>query len=305
MSFACGIGFANCDIFFLGLPRMPEEGEELYARSFDIQAGGGVPATMTVLARLGVPVKLATFLGGDEFSERVERALRDCGMSYTNLYAGDGYPTVISSTAVTASNRTFISYREDVPITQDIRARAAELFRGAKVMEMQLGMLDICRDVKAASPDAAVVLDTGWNDDLSVEGYRDYLKLADYYTPNRNEAMKLTGTQTPLDALHALAAYFAHPIVKLDTEGCLVMVNGRPILVPPLPGVRFVDATGAGDAFLAGLMYGLYHGRDIVDCVRYGNVTGGICVQAVGCLTGRVDERELKRLADAIEPRAL
>lgn len=37
-----------------------------------------------------------------------------------------------------------------------------------------------------------------------------------------------------------------------------------------------MNSTGAGDAFLAGLMYGLYHGYLFADSVApFGNITGG------------------------------
>ena len=64
--------------------------------------------------------------------------------------------------------------------------------------------------------------------------------------------------------------------------------------------MKAVDATGAGDAFMAGFMYGLYHDYCPEDCIRLGNVTGGYCVQAVGCLTRFPTEEELlKHLRNA------
>lgn len=53
--YASGVGLLNCDLLFSGLPRLPVEGEELYAQGFDMQLGGGLPATMIHLARLGCP----------------------------------------------------------------------------------------------------------------------------------------------------------------------------------------------------------------------------------------------------------
>lgn len=66
--YASGVGLLNCDLLFSGLPRLPVEGEELYAQGFDMQLGGGLPATMIHLARLGVPVDFSTFLGKGNIS---------------------------------------------------------------------------------------------------------------------------------------------------------------------------------------------------------------------------------------------
>ena len=75
MKFAGGAGYLNVDLLFTGLQHLPEEGKEIYSREFDTQIGGGVPATMINMARLGVPVKLLTFLGRDFFSDFARREL--------------------------------------------------------------------------------------------------------------------------------------------------------------------------------------------------------------------------------------
>ena len=60
-----------------------------------------------------------------------------------------------------------------------------------------------------------------------------------------------------------------------------------------MPGVQAVDTTGAGDAFRAGFIYGLFHDCPVEQCVQFGNITGAACVSAPGCLTGYVDEARL------------
>ncbi len=51
-----------------------------------------------------------------------------------------------------------------------------------------------------------------------------------------------------------------------------------------------MDAIGAGDGFTAGL---LYHRYSFQECVLFGNITGGACVSAGGCLTNRFTEEQL------------
>ena len=63
--------------------------------------------------------------------------------------------------------------------------------------------------------------------------------------------------------------------------------------VPPVSFGKAVDATGAGDAFSAGFAYGLFHGYAFADCLLLGNITGGKCVSAVGCLGASLTEAEL------------
>jgi ribokinase len=303
MSFVAGVGFANCDILYSGMPRVPNEGEEIYARGFDMKMGGGVPATMITLARLGVPVKFSTFLGNDIFSKVAEKELQQSSISYLNLYEGTGMPVTVTSTLITENDRTFVSYRDKVSLTDRILETIYQQCKAAKMVEMHVGFLDVYQRMN--KDNVTMILDTGWEDDLSLEKYADYIELADYYTPSYKEALKITGTTTAEDAIRVLSRYFDNPIVKLDKSGCMVMENGKISVIPSMPDVVAVDATGAGDAFLAGLMYGLFHGYDIGSSVLFGNITGGTCVKGIGCLSSYVNEKELLAIAASLKGRNL
>jgi len=298
MSFVAGVGFANCDILYSGMPRVPNEGEEIYARGLDIKMGGGVPATMITLHRLGVPVRLSTFLGKEFFSEVVEKELLKSGIPYINLYDRNGMPVSATTTIITENDRTFVSYRDEVPVTDQMLETIYQQCRGAKLVEMHFGFLNVYKKLKKEH--VTMVLDTAWEDDLSIEKYMDYFELADFYTPNCKEALKITGTTTAEDAIKVLSRYFDEPIIKLDKNGCMVMEKGTISVVPPMPKVKTVDATGAGDAFLGGLMYGLFYDYSIGDSVLFGNITGGTCVKGIGCLPNYANEQELLEIAGSM-----
>ena len=51
--------------------------------------------------------------------------------------------------------------------------------------------------------------------------------------------------------------------------------------VPAAPMPR-VDATGAGDLFAAGFLYGLTHGRDLNTCGRMGCLAAGEVIGHIG-----------------------
>ena len=144
------------------------------------------------------------------------------------------------------------------------------------------------------------MFDTGWSDDLSIDKYREYLQIADYYVPNQKEALKITGESTVEGAADRLSEFFSDVIIKLDRDGCLLKNKDGISIIPSMKNVEAVDATGAGDAFLSGFIYGLYHDYPVEQCIRFGNVTGGTCVQGVGCLTKYVYEEELLQFASQI-----
>lgn len=298
MGFVGGAGFANLDLLYAGLEKIPEEGQEVYAREFDMQLGGGVPATMINLSRLGIDSKLLTFAGEDFFSQFVTRALEGYGVQTINLYKGSGRPITLSSVMVCGGDRSIVSYQDRVEITPHYLEQVYRQLHGAKVVDMQAGFLEAYQRLSAEN--TIQVFDTGWEEDLSIDKYRDYLEVADYYVPNRKEALKITGESTIENAAEKLGQFFSDVIIKLDKEGCLLKNSKGTKIIPPLQGAKMIDATGAGDAFLSGFMYGLYHDYPVEQCIRFGNVTGGICVQGMGCLTKFVGETELLRLADTI-----
>lgn len=292
-SFVAGVGSTNIDLLYYGLDKLPKEGEEVYSKSFSLQLGGGCPATLINLGRLGVPTKIATELGKDIFSAFAANEFEKAGVTPLNLYQRWGMPLNVTSAMITANDRTFMSYgNANVEATKEALEKAYEMCRGAKIVIMQPGeFLPLYEKLKAEG--TLLVFDSGWDDTMSLETYREYLTLADYYTPNQKEALKITGANTPEQAAEILSDYFQNVVIKLDKNGCLGMQNGKTFIVPPVPNVKCVDSTGAGDAFLAGFIYGLFHDKPFADCILFGNITGGKCVTEVGCLRGYLTENTL------------
>ncbi len=298
MSFVAAAGIMNLDLIYAGLDALPQEGREVFAEQFSVQLGGGVVATMATLRALGVPTKAATYWGEDLFSNFAAAEIQKYGVEMHNLHVrSGGIPLSITSIAVTPRDRTFLSYIDWPEIDAEAEAKVYELFKGARVVEMQPGYLGAYRRLKAEG--AQLVLDLGWDDDMSTQKYHEYLELADYFTPNRDEAMKITAAATPEEAAEKLRKYFDKVIVKLDSEGCLVLEEDKRYVVKSIPQYTRRDSTGAGDAFIAGLMYGIFHGRPLQEAVLYGNITGGNCVAQLGCLNKLLAERELLALANA------
>jgi sugar/nucleoside kinase (ribokinase family) len=61
--------------------------------------------------------------------------------------------------------------------------------------------------------------------------------------------------------------------------------------------VAAVDATGAGDAFVAGLLYGLLAGWPVERAARLANAAGALATTSVGASTGVVDLAQTVALA--------
>ena len=293
MSFIAGAASANVDLLYQNMPRLPAPGEESYTEEFSLQLGGGLPATLINLGRLGVPARIATELGDDLFSRFAAEEFEKNGVSPLNLYHGEKIPVNITSAVILKDDRSFISYgKGDMESDDAAREAFYEMARGAKICLMNsAAFTDVYRRLKAEG--AVMVLDMGWDDGLTFEKYGALLEIADYYTPNRKEAMKLTGCGDPFDAARALKKHFRKVVVKVDKDGCIGIDGDEEFFVGSVDMFRNVDSTGAGDAFLAGFCYGLYHDYPLLDCIEFGNITGGKAVTKVGALSGFVTEPEL------------
>jgi len=85
--------------------------------------------------------------------------------------------------------------------------------------------------------------------------------------------------------------------------GCAVAAEGVALRIPGAPARRVVDTTGAGDAFLGGLLTGLARGLGWEDAARLGCACGAACVEKPGAFpedpaAARARVRELYDGAD-------
>lgn len=298
MSFIAGAGATNVDLLYEDMPKIPDVGEEIYTDKFSCQLGGGLPATLINIGRLGIESKIATELGGDMFSAFASEQYKMNNVEPMNIYKGSSIPLNITSAIILKDDRSFITYGKG-SIEPDDEAKESfyNMAHGAKICLMQPGgFIEVYKKLK--SEGTLMVLDMGWDENMSVEKYSDLLDTADIYTPNRKEALRITGAANENDAADALKKYFDRVIVKVDKDGCIGIDNGERFFVKSVEKFKNKDSTGAGDAFLAGLCYGLFYDYPLKDCIEFGNITGGKAVTAVGALSAYVTEKELLELKE-------
>lgn len=95
-------------------------------------------------------------------------------------------------------------------------------------------------------------------------------------------------------------------LVTLGDSGCLIRDENGQTEIPTvkLPKSKVIDSTGAGDAFTAGLIYGLLTDRSIFGAAFIGNLAGRCCVQCVGARTNlptkKVLEKQFKKYSKVI-----
>ena len=158
------------------------------------------------------------------------------------------------------------------------------------------GMLEHCRQFAAAG--IPFVFDPGQGLPLfSGEELLECLKLADYCTVNDYEAKLLcerTGRR-----LEQLAEEVEALIVTLGGEGSRILAGGSCIDVPCVAADEVVDPTGCGDAYRAGLLYGIVQGYDWQRTGRLASLMGSIKIASRGGQNHAPDRAEIARRYEA------
>ncbi|MDX8378859.1 MAG: carbohydrate kinase family protein [Gallionella sp.] len=107
-----------------------------------------------------------------------------------------------------------------------------------------------------------------------------FIDQATYVTVNDYEA-KLLEEKTG-KTLAQIAESVSALIVTLGADGSMIYTDGREIAIPTPKPTALVDPTGCGDAYRAGLMYGIQHGWDWETTGRLASLMGSIKIASRG-----------------------
>lgn len=106
------------------------------------------------------------------------------------------------------------------------------------------------------------------------------IELATYVAVNDYEAELLT-ERTGL-SLQDIATRVSALIVTRGEQGAEIFTDGKRIDIPCVQADKVVDPTGCGDAFRAGLLYGLTNGMDWTTTGRLASLMGAIKIAYQG-----------------------
>ena len=124
-----------------------------------------------------------------------------------------------------------------------------------------------------------------------IRGYLD--QYVDVVFANELEAAEFAGTDDPESMLGALARLCPVAAVKLGALGSLVRMDRRTVRIAP-EHADPVDATGAGDLWQAGFLFGLLHHAPPEVCGSIGSVLGAAAVSHFGARLPETAWRELR-----------
>lgn len=256
-------------------------------------AGGSVANTVRGLTTgFGIPCGIIGVCGDDEQGHLFASNMSINGVNLSRLRMKKGRTAQCVCLVDALGNRTMrpclsnaAKIQADELITED--------FKGSKWLVMRYGIINlevIQAAIRFAKQEGVFVsLDLA-----SFEMVRNFklplLELLesgdiDLCFANEDEASELLRGQQndgPEAALEFLAKHCRWAVVTLGASGCMAKHGKEIVRVPAIGEAMAADATGAGDLFASGFLYGLVKGLSLDECCRVGSCSGGSVIRALG-----------------------
>ena len=303
------IGTAILDSVIKGFDPEPVSVAGFRAESGSINAGGEGVNGSVAASKLGMKSALLCFLGKDQAGDLIEAELARFVVDTSCIIRTDDHPTPITTIfvaedgnrkSITNSAHSYNFHPEQYPdmFTDTKAVVIGSLFRAP------FNDPDVIRGVvsQAQSRGIPVFADTKIPNfrRLTLDDIADSLSMIDYITPNEDEARFFTGEDTPEKMAEAfLAKGVKNVIIKLGGRGCFLMNNSEKIHLYAHK-IDVVDATGAGDNFMAGFVSEIIRGSEVKDALAFANACGAICATAVGTGTALRDREQVLKLISTI-----
>ena len=121
-----------------------------------------------------------------------------------------------------------------------------------------------------------------------------FIEMADYLAVNDYEAQVLQD-KTNLTLLE-LAKKVKALIVTLGSQGSHIYADGQRFEIPCVKAEQVLDPTGCGDAYRAGLLYGIAKGWDWPVCGRLASTMGAIKIACRGGQNHKPTREEIENI---------
>jgi sugar/nucleoside kinase (ribokinase family) len=306
---------ARCDEGFLtkhdldkGFMRLidADEAAKLYAAMGPAieRSGGSVANSIAGLASFGAKCGFVGRVAADQFGGIFRHDIRSLGIAYTTEPAQDGAPTARCLVLVTPDGErtmnTFLGASVDfTPADMD-----ADMIGNAKIVYLEGYLFDkdaaksafraAAKLAKAAGAKVALTL----SDPFCVDRHRaDFRKLvkedADIVFANEKEITTLYEVNSFDEAADAALQDCELAVLTRSEAGSVIVGAGQTTEVAADLVPTVVDATGAGDLFAAGFLYGLTQGLPVEACGRLGSLAAAEVISHIGARP----ERSLAELA--------
>jgi len=272
------------------------QAEKLYAAMgpATIVSGGSAANTVVGAASFGASCAFIGRVKNDAVGEVFAHDIVKSGVAYGTAMALDGPATARSFILVTPDGeRTMNTY---LGASQNLAEGDidAAVVRKAKVTYLE-GYLWDPPEAKAAFRKAAQIAHSAGrevsltlSDSFCVDRYRDEFRfmiqsgMIDLVFANEHELKALYQTADFDTALAVLRKEAKRAAVTRSEKGAIIVEGAMTIEIPAFPIETLVDATGAGDAYAAGFLFGYTRGMGYEKAGRLGALAASHVIQKIG-----------------------
>jgi sugar/nucleoside kinase (ribokinase family) len=270
-----------------------ERGEMLYgAMENRVQAAGGsVANTLAGLGSLGLTTGFIGRVHDDALGRFYAKAMTDEGTDFVNApVVGGDLPTSRSMIFVAPdgerSMNTYLGISSELgpdDVADDVAGNCDYLFLEGYLYDKPKGKQAFERAAKlcrAGGGQAGIALSDPFCVDRHRADFRRLVRDLDYVIGNEHEWSSLY--ETDLDSALKQAAADAGTVVCTRSGDEVIVLRGGEKVHVPVNRVVPVDATGAGDQFAAGFLYGLVTGAGLATAGRMGCVAAAEVISHFG-----------------------
>jgi sugar/nucleoside kinase (ribokinase family) len=290
------VGILVADVVGRPLRAVPDPGRLVLVDEMSLHTGGCAINSATALARLGLPVEVIGKIGSDSFGNFILNALEERGIGHKGIKRDEKAGTSATMVMVAPDGeRRFVHYIganahlifDDIDLGMVTESSILHI-AGSLVMPGIDGQPTAELLKRARLAGVTTFLDTVWDDTGRwMKTLAPCLPHIDYFVPSLPEGQALTGLDDPAQVAGALLERGVGTVgLKMGEDGCLVMSGNNQMIRLPAFQVKVVDATGAGDAFAAGFIAGVWQGWPLEKTARFANAVGALCVTGLGASGG-------------------
>lgn len=294
----------------------PKSGELTQILSIQKAIGGCVPNVALDLKKISpdLPVRVFGRVGNDEDGAYVRKTLDDAGLDTTGLLTDENAPTSFTEVmSVTGGQRTFFTYSgasaefgtDDVDFGENL----PEILHLGYFLLLQKvddgDGLEILKAAKAKGVRTSIDLVSENSDRYAL--VKPCLPYTDYLIINEMEAGMLAGIDPTNENLKAIAeklmALGVRQKVIIHKPDCAVCLSDTGFTVMPsyaLPAGYIKGTTGAGDAFCAGALYGIYGGWSDTQILEFASATAVMALGSKDATSGLVEEKAIKKFCEGL-----
>jgi adenosine kinase len=257
-------------------------------------SGGSAANTIVGAASFGARAAFIGKVKDDELGRAFAHDIRAAGVTFDTKPAAGGPSTARCYVMVTPDGErtmnTFLGAAQDLH-PEDVDS---EMVSAAAITYLEGYLWDpphakeafrkAAKFAHAAGRKVALTL----SDAFCVDRYRaEFVELiksgtVDIVFANERELHSLYQTADFATALKAMRADARLAVVTRSEKGCVVVTKDETITVPAAPIREMIDATGAGDLFAAGFLFGLARGRDHKTAAQLGALAASEVIQHLG-----------------------